>query len=204
MPRKNLIRTNESPYHITARCNNKDNFYLPKQEVWKIFAKYLRYVTVRYQVKVHSFVLMSNHFHLLITTPESNIDEVMYWVMKGVTLDIQQRTGRINRIFGSRYKWSVIDNDHYYHQVYKYVALNPVKANLIKTVQAYRFSTFHFLYFRKNCSFQIYPFFEKEKYFENSTWTWLNEKYDDETNLLIKNGIRKSIYKGSSTLIRLK
>jgi putative transposase len=55
-----------------------------------------------------SFFLMNNHFHLLVLTPEEDIDGIMYFFMKEVTLEIQKCSGRINKIFGGRYKVSMI------------------------------------------------------------------------------------------------
>jgi putative transposase len=202
MPRKKLIRTNLFPYHVTARCNNKENFCINKREAWNIFSKVFRKITIEFKVKIHCFVLMENHFHLMITTPNENLDEVMYWVMKTVTLEIQKKSGRINRIFGGRYKWSLIRDEKYYYNVYKYIALNPVNAGITKKVEHYTYSTFHFLKLLKSPGFPTSPLLAKEYYFEDSLWEWLNYNFNAEEYLSIKNGItkpeftyRKNIYR---------
>jgi putative transposase len=195
MPRTPLIRTDLFPYHVTARVNNKESFYLRKQEVWSIFAKVLRQVYKDEAAKVHSFVLMDNHFHLLITTPNENLDKIMYWVMKNVTLQIQRKTGRINRVFGGRYKWSLVSDESYLYNVYKYLALNPVRAGISKSVQSYNYSTFKYMYLRKSPGFNINPIFEKYRYLEEQTWKWFNEKFEDEELYCLQSGLRRSSFK---------
>ncbi len=62
---------------------------------------------------------MNNHFHLLVLTPHEDIDRIMYFFMKEVAIDIQKCTGRINKIFGGRYKGSMINSYSYLVNVYK-------------------------------------------------------------------------------------
>lgn len=110
MPRKPLERSNENYYHITARSNNREFFYLPMLNVWDIMTEKLAKLQGQHRIKIAAFVLMNNHFHLLILTPNEDIDRIMYFFMKDVTLEIQKCTGRINKIFGGRYKGSMITN----------------------------------------------------------------------------------------------
>jgi REP element-mobilizing transposase RayT len=94
MPRKTLIRSSEHPYHISARCINKDWFRLPIEDIWKIFEDYLCHVSHVYDLRIHSFVLMSNHFHLLASTPQGNIDKVMNYLMREVSRNITRESGQ--------------------------------------------------------------------------------------------------------------
>ena len=54
---------------------------------------------------------------------------------------IARSANRINRIFGSPYRWSIIDTDNYYFNVYRYVYQNPVRAQLIDRIEKYSYST---------------------------------------------------------------
>ncbi len=55
-----------SPYHITARCINKEWFRLSIPTVWSVMEDYLYLVATAFEIKVRAFVLMSNHFHLIV------------------------------------------------------------------------------------------------------------------------------------------
>jgi len=144
MPRKNLIRSNIHPYHITIRSNNKDWFDLPMPEMWRICLGALKRAHEKHPAQIHAFVLMQNHYHLLITTPEGNIDKFMfetnYWISKTVRI----RTKRLNHIFGQRYRWSLIESADYQLQALRYVYQNPLKKNLSPRCEDYPFSTLYF------------------------------------------------------------
>lgn len=141
MPRPKIPSQSDFPYSLGARCINKEWFKLPLPEVWEIFCNRL-YTTERmFQVKIHSFVLMSNHFHLLMSTPEANLSESMKYLMNNTSLDISRRARRINQTFGGRYFRSMITKDHHFTHAYKYIYRNPVSAGLCRRVEDYPFST---------------------------------------------------------------
>lgn len=141
MPRPRMLRTTVFPYHVCARSNNKDWFYLPIHTMDHIFAELVQVMVDRYQVQLHSFVLMSNHFHCLLSTPEANLSDAMLYLMREVSREVNRRTGRINHVFGGSYKWSLIAHRRKYEHAFKYVYRNPVEAGLSKTVESYPFST---------------------------------------------------------------
>ena len=78
MPRKNLIRCNNLPYHVTSRANNKEWFALPMDQVWKICQDCLKAAFDLHKVEIIAFVLMNNHYHLILRTPDANLDQFMY------------------------------------------------------------------------------------------------------------------------------
>ncbi|WP_120404312.1 transposase [Halobacteriovorax sp. BALOs_7] len=91
MGRRKTLRSNKYPYHVVARSHNKTWFPLPIKEMWLIYLSALEKVVKDYKVKIYAFTLMNNHFHLTLETSMANIDEVMYWVMKISTLEVQKR-----------------------------------------------------------------------------------------------------------------
>ena len=141
MPRRRLIITKDFPYHVTARSNNKEWFYIPGPDAAKIFCEKLRNTSDKYGVLIHAFVLMNNHFHLILTSPHESLGEVMRHLMTEVSKHIQFVSKRINHVFGSRYKWSILDSAYGVAYVYKYVLRNPVRAGLCKSVSDYPFSS---------------------------------------------------------------
>jgi putative transposase len=73
MAHKNLIKSEICPYHVTSRSNNKDWFELEMDVLWVIFSEQLLAINLAYRAKVHTFVLMNNHYHMLISTPEKTL-----------------------------------------------------------------------------------------------------------------------------------
>jgi putative transposase len=131
MPRKNLIRSNVYPYHVTARGNNKASFPCEPYQTWEIFNEKILEVQKKFGVKIHAFVMMSNHFHLLITTPHEDLGKVMETFMRSITRTMNAKSGRTGRVFGGPYHWSLINSNVYYDCALKYVYRNPVKAKLV-------------------------------------------------------------------------
>ena len=84
MPRRQLILTDEFPYHIYNRSNNREFFYLDQDLLWTIFIEVLEQLKLQFSVEIYAFVLMSNHYHLLTGTPLANIGEAMKYLHREV------------------------------------------------------------------------------------------------------------------------
>ncbi|MCM2348572.1 MAG: transposase [Bacteriovoracaceae bacterium] len=194
MPRKPIVRSNHHYYHVVARSNNKEFFYLELGDVWEIMAKKLGELQKKHHLKIGAFVLMNNHFHLLVLTPDEDIDRVMYFFMKEVTLMIQKRTGRINKIFGGRYKGCIIEHHRYLMNVYKYIYRNPIGAGASVNAESYPFSSlFYQLNPLSKLSFEIEKNFEFQQGSSNHL-EWINASFRDEEVVSIKGGLTKSVF----------
>lgn len=141
MPRKPIIRSNEHFYHLTGRSINKEPFFIPTDEVWEIMLRKLVKLQKENDLRISAFVLMNNHFHLMALSPKDPIDRIMYLFMKDVTKAMQKKCGRINMLFGGRYRGCLIDDSRYLLNVYKYIYRNPVAAGLVKRAEEYTYST---------------------------------------------------------------
>ncbi len=140
MPRRNLIRTKLFPYHVTTRSNNKEWFYIPIDEVWRYCRELLKEGEKEFKVEIEGFVLMSNHYHMCLFTPEENLDKFMRFFNKGLSEKISRHAGRINRIFGAPYNWTLIRNEQYYYNVLRYIYQNPLRAGVVKRCEDYPYS----------------------------------------------------------------
>jgi len=143
MPRAKTILQCEYPYNITARSINKEWFKLPMSLVWKIFSEELYLTNKYYNLKIHSFVLMSNHFHLIASTPDSNLDKCMLYFMKNTSLRLTRSGNRINQSYAGRYYKTILQSYNYFLNTYKYNYQNPVVANICKRVEDYKYSTIY-------------------------------------------------------------
>lgn len=196
MPRRPITRSNQHYYHIVARTNNKEPFCLSMNDIWQLTTKKLRELQLEFDLKIASFVLMHNHFHLLLLTPDEDIDRVMYFFMKDITRTIQQKSGRINRIFGGRYKGCVIENERYLLTVYKYIYRNPVAAGVTTRVQDYPYSLLN-LRFRNPNELPVKLESISNELFIGSFMDelrWLNESFKQEEAENIKFGLKKTTF----------
>jgi putative transposase len=198
MPRPILIRTDEFPYHITCRTNNKEWFPIDIKDCWNILINYLEIVSDKYGLKIVSFVLMSNHFHLIASTPFCNIDVIMNYLLREVSKEIGRKAGRINHIFGNKYKWSLIQNDLYFSHAYKYLIRNPVKASIVSRVEDYDYSTFAQLVNGNKLPFDCDNLTNFGDEFVpsdlNQRLEWLNQPYHPNENSIIRKALNRSIF----------
>lgn len=186
--------TNEFPIHVSGRSNNREAFPIPLEEVWIILSNYLWLVNRMYGLNFISFVLMPNHFHLILTDPLLRMAAGMEYFMRESSREISRLAGRINRLWGGPYHSSVINNPLYFLQCYKYVYRNPVKAKLASSVIDYPFSTLPSLIGQGR---SILTLEEDCTLFEDveGTLKWLDFPFQAEDEESIRRGLkRKEFY----------
>ncbi len=194
MPRKNLIRTSLYHYHITTRSNHREWFSIPLDEVWPIAIEAFKKAQKETPAQVFQFVLMANHYHLLIKTPDRNIDKFMYWFNKTFSEQLRSKSGKINRMFGGSYKWSLIHEPIYLDRVIKYIYQNPLRAGLVTKCQDYPFSTLYFLARELDSPIEIQTETQFSSDFHPINLTLSYEEVDQ-----IRSGLRKTRFKPRSS-----
>lgn len=194
MAKKQFIPSDRYPYHVICRSNNREWFYLPTSDVWKILIDLIKKAGDAFDVKIHAFVLMSNHFHAVCSTPNANLDAFMNYFLRESAKRINETSERINHVYGGPYKWSLITNRFHYEQVMRYVFQNPLKVGLTDRVENYPYSSLHYQYSGIDCGFPIgESIFELQNLFDYPIWhkmEWLNEQYTPEQ----RETIRKALY----------
>ena len=194
MARNKTILQNKFPYHITGRCINREWFNIPMEVVWDIFCEELHMTSIMYNLNIHSFVLMSNHYHLIASTPDSNLSKCMLRFSQRVSRRLTSLSNRINQTFAGRYFKSILDQPSYYLNAYKYNYRNPVEAGLCEKVQDYPFSSLNSLLGGSRLKT---PILHDDTLFPDteSTLDWLNEKPKLQKRKAVQFALRKSYFK---------
>lgn len=130
----------EYPYHIYNRTNNKEFFFQLHRDAPAIMTC-LQEVTKRTTFRPHHFIVISNHYHLVATTPESNLHEIMRLFQTMVSKVICKNHNRINHIFGSRYSATVVETPGYLRGLIRYGYQNAVTSGLASSPLGYPHST---------------------------------------------------------------
>lgn len=81
----------------------------------------------RFSLRLHAYVLMSNHYHLLLETPEANLSRAMQWFNVSYTVWFNRRHGRCGHLFQGRFKAILVDAAERGAQLSRYLHLNPVR-----------------------------------------------------------------------------
>jgi REP element-mobilizing transposase RayT len=189
MPRKTLIESDTHPYHLMNRSNNKEFFYLSGAELWPIFIEVLAHLQNNLGCEIHSFVMMSNHYHLVLSTPRCNLSESMTYLHREVAKRANKVSGRMNHFFGGRYKWSRICDETYFWNTIKYVLRNPVEAEICSRVEDYKFSSLNTT--SSSVVWSTRDVFATEKRAIELDLDWLNDKFIPEHKRAIQKGLRR-------------
>ncbi|MDZ4677523.1 MAG: transposase [Oligoflexia bacterium] len=209
MPRKAVPFSNIFPLHINARAHNREAFKAPMDEIWLIMENYLFVISSIFEIKIHSFVLMPNHFHLIFLPTENNVGAALNYFMRETSKEIGLISHRINQVYGGRNYKTLITNERYYLTAYKYVYRNPVKAKLCNRVEDYRYSTLSSLMGNTK---SFIPLEEDtllfSPNFSERTLLWLNEEplkkdYEDATKAMRRSIFTLPLDKDSKKLSRL-
>lgn len=130
------------PHHIIQRGNNSQPIFVALADYQRMLAL-LQEQAQKFQVSVHAYVLMDNHFHLLATPQtETGLSPMMQAVGRAYVRyfnDSHQRTGTL---WDGRYRSTVIEAERYLLPCMTYMDLNPVRAGLVSQVGQYPWSSF--------------------------------------------------------------
>lgn len=149
-----------------------------------------------YGLKIHSFVLMPNHFHLIARISTHPIGKVMCEFMKNNSKEINLTCGRINQNWGGRHYKCEIQNYHYFLNVYKYVYQNPQRARLSSYAEEWKFSTLNGLTGLNKITIPVEQdtiLFSPD--FSEKELNWINKPIDKEHYQSMKLALEKRIFK---------
>ncbi|MEA3363570.1 MAG: transposase [Thermodesulfobacteriota bacterium] len=123
------------------RGNAGENIFKANRDR-EAFLSYLEATAERFGIIIYSYCLMTNHYHLLIETPQANLSAAIQWLNVSYATWFNKKRRRRGHLFQGRFKAILVDADEYLNQVSRYIHLNPVKAKIVETPQAYAWSSY--------------------------------------------------------------
>jgi putative transposase len=141
MPRRPRLVVPDIPLHIIQRGNNRQNcFYNDSDNL--VYLDLLRRAAGGAQCKIHAYVLMSNHVHLLTTPSDENGPaSMMKAVGERYVRYLNERYRRTGTLWDGRYRSCLIEDDSYLLVCHRYIELNPVRAGMVTHPSLYRWSS---------------------------------------------------------------
>src|SRR3972149_9967591 len=131
MARPLRIQYSGAVYHVTCRGNERKEIFKDDRDR-KTFLEILAKSSNIYNIKIFSYILMSNHFHLLIETPLGNLGEFMRHFNITYTGYYNRRHKRVGHLYQGRYKSILIDKQEYLSILSRYLHLNPIRTEQMK------------------------------------------------------------------------
>ena len=128
-------------YHVINRGNAGENIFIDERDREK-FLEYLAKGTERFITKIHTYCLMSNHYHLLIETPQANLSVAIQWLNVSYSVYFNKRHRRRGHLFQGRFKAILLDANEYLILLSRYIHLNPVRAKMVTHPLEYSWSSY--------------------------------------------------------------
>lgn len=141
MPRVRRLDLVGVAQHVVQRGNDRQPCFFREMDYIR-YLQDLRAAALRHECRVHAYVLMTNHVHLLITPGcPGDISKMMQAVGRRYVRYINDSLCRTGTLWEGRYKSCLVDNEDYVLACYRYIELNPVRAGMTAAVDDYRWSS---------------------------------------------------------------
>lgn len=141
MSRPERIEYPGAYYHVMNRGRRRESIF-SDVSCYEGFLSILADTCERFDLQVHAYCLMGNHYHLLVSTPNGELQRAMRHLGGVYTQFYNRKNGVDGSLFKGRYKSILIDSDEYLLHLSKYIHLNPLEANMVDDLQLYPWSSY--------------------------------------------------------------
>lgn len=142
MARQLRIEYQGAFYHVISRGERSENIFFDNNDKLKFLEK-LGETVDKFNLKIHCYALMDNHFHLLLETPEGNLSKSMHYLNTSYSNWFKSKHQIIGSLFQGRYKSILVEKEAYLLMLSAYIHLNPVRARIVTKPEEYRWSSFN-------------------------------------------------------------
>lgn len=128
--------------HIIQRGNNRHACFAREQD-FSAYISWLKEYSKKYEVDIHAWVLMTNHVHILCTPQCANgVSNMMQSIGRQYVRYFNYTYKRSGTLWEGRYKSCLVEAENYLLHLYRYIELNPVRAGMVHTPSAYKWSSY--------------------------------------------------------------
>jgi putative transposase len=136
-------------YHIVSRGNeSRDIFY--NDEDRRLFLDTLAEMSERFDLNIIAYVLMGNHYDLLLRTNLANLSKAMQWFGLTYTRRFNNRHLRSGHLFQGRYKSIIVQSEAYLVRLSCYIHRNPLRAGIVERLADYKWSSYPYYAYKRN------------------------------------------------------
>ena len=142
MPRQPRFVIPGHPQHVIIRGNNRDPIFYADED-YLFYLEKLKQACNKHQCDVHAYVLMTNHVHILITPhTEHGIGKCIQMLGRYYVQYFNYTYHRTGTLWEGRYKATLVDTENYLLICYRYIELNPVRADMVEHPSEYPWSSY--------------------------------------------------------------
>ena len=141
MARQLRIEYEHAFYHVISRGERKEAIFACPEDKEK-FLKKLTETVEKYKLFLHAYVLMDNHFHLLLETPHANLSKAMHHLNTSYANWFRFKYRLVGSVFQGRFKAILVEKDEYLQVLSAYIHLNPMRAGITKRPEEFHYSSY--------------------------------------------------------------
>jgi len=182
MARQWRIQYPNAIYHVMSRGNGRQGIFISDQDHY-IFLSLLETLAERFNIEIHAFVLMSNHYHLLVKTIDANLSKAMQWFGTTYTRRFNMANNHTGHLFQGRFKSIIVQNDAYLMRLSYYIHRNPLRAGIVERLADYPWSSYLYYAYKKKPPFWLHTesiFFQLTGNDRHRAYRTKTQNYADE------------------------
>jgi len=183
MARKERI-TYPGFYHVINRGVERRNIYYEDDD-FDFFMELLSKLSEFYNISIHSYCLMTNHYHILMETREKNISKAMQFLNDKYAKYFNKKYNRTGHLWQGRFASYYLYDDVHFWYVSKYIERNPIEANMVKSIDSYKHQSF----FQRKYKLNHYPIINGSKIFDMTL-----KEYEEFITSKLQEDILEKIY----------
>lgn len=135
MPRQARLDSPGTLHHVIIRGIEKRNIVDDKYDRTNMVSR-LGELAEETKTRIYAWALMTNHMHILLKSGPRGLSQFMRRLLTGYAITYNIRHRRHGHLFQNRYKSIVCDEDEYFQELVRYIHLNPLRANMVKSMSA--------------------------------------------------------------------
>ena len=128
-------------YHVINRGNAGGAIFKGKADRIR-FLDCLEKAAERFSIRIHTYCLMTNHYHMLVETSEANLSRAIQWINVSYATYFNRKRGRRGHLSQGRFKSILVEADEYLKHLSRYIHLNPVRAKMVDSPEDHPWSSY--------------------------------------------------------------
>ena len=141
MARPWRIQFENAIYHVMSRGVGGKQVFLTRGDYVR-FLECIERTIEKFGLEIFAFVLMGNHYHLLLRTPQANLSKAMQWLQTSYGVYYNKRHDSRGHVFQGRYKSILVGEEVYWERLSLYIHLNPIRAGMVERLEEYQWSSY--------------------------------------------------------------
>jgi len=169
MPRKPRIEL-VGKYHIINRGVAQMRIFKEPAD-YEYFEELMCFYAKSFGITIHNYCLMGNHYHLLLEIQSENLSKFMRQLGMNYSIYFNKKNKRVGPLWQGRFKSWYVTDEAYFYTLMCYIEQNPLKANMVKEIAEYPYSSYHYF-----LNYKEIPACLKD--------SWIVENYKDDAEAI--------------------